>query len=249
MRKKEKINMVGKPTKEEIEIFELQCNRAVGNIEGLLNEKFLGYGKDSLLTLGEKGVADTVKMKVIRLLNMLNGAIPPKDNSIEDCWRDLAGWSILGAMLYWKTYPGLPLAFTRLKKEQKIRLVYLAGPIDFVAKEESEGWRVTAAKVFNEHNIAIFSPAHAFKWVGNDSGAQKLININYTALKESDALFLNLPEGTQTVGSLIELKIASDLQKPIVIWTPIRKSLYLEPFIKEPILTKAIGRITALNGQ
>lgn len=236
-----------RPTEEEIEIFKLQCYRTVNNIEGLLNEKFLGYGKDSLLTLGEKGVAETIKMKAIRLLSMLDGGVPPRDNSIEDSWRDLAGWSILGVMLYWKVYPGLPLASTGHKERQKIRLVYLAGPIDLVNAKESKGWREVAAKAFNEHNICSFSPAHAFNWVGDDMGAQKLIDINYVALEKSDALFLHLPEKTQTVGSLIELKIASDLGKPIIIWTQLRKSLYLEPFIKESLLTKAIERMIALN--
>lgn len=238
--------MSERPTKEEIKIFKVQCHRTINNIEGLLNEKFLGYGKDSLLTLGEKGVAETIKMKVIRLLSMLSGGIPPKDNSIEDSWRDLVGWSTLGLMVYWKIYPGLPLALA-VPKEQKIRLVYLAGPIDLVDAEESKGWREIAAKALSEHNLCTYSPAHAFNWVGSDLGAGKLININYEALKESDALFLYLPERTQTVGSLIELKIASDLKKPIVIWTKLRKSLYLEPFIKESVLDKAIERVIALN--
>lgn len=237
-----------KPTEEEIIIFKTQCHRVIEDIEHTLNEKFLAYGKDSVLKPGAQGILDTIKIKVERLESLLDGATPTKDNPIEDSWRDLAGWSVLGSMLHWKIFPGMINAHVQ-QNRQKIRLVYLAGPIDLSTREESRGWREEVAEAFSKYNLCTYSPAHAFNWVGNDMGAQKLIDINYVALKESDALFLYLPDNAQTVGSLIELKIASDLKKPIVICTKIQKSLYLEPYIKEKLLTKAIERMVAFNDQ
>jgi len=235
-----------KPTEEEVIIFKTQCHRVIEGIEHTLNEKFSAYGKDSVLKPGARGILNTIRIKVERLESLLDGATPAEDNPIEDSWRDLAGWSILGSMLYWEIFPGMPNARVQ-QNEQKIRLVYLAGPIDLSTPKESTKWREVVAKALSEYNICTFSPAHAFNWVGDDVGAQKLIDINYEALRKSDAFFLYLPDDVQTVGSLIELKIASDLEKPIVIWTHLRKSLYLEPFIKESLITKAIGRIVALN--
>lgn len=238
-----------KVTDQEIVAFNKQCKMATNHIWETLKKKFISYGKDSLLIMKQQGVADTVKMKATRLINILETGNELEDNNIEDSWRDLAGWSVLGLMLYWKTYPGQQNAnnFDHASPSKKVKLVYLAGPIDLCTKEESRDWRKEAINGLNKAGIATFCPAHAFNWSGNTDGAEKVININEIALRSSDAVLINLPEGVQTVGTLIELKMANDLKKHIVIRTDIKKSLYLEPYIKEETLEKAIEKVISLN--
>lgn len=119
--------------------------------------------------------------------------------------------------------------------DRKIRLVYLAGPVDFDPTNNKHVWRDQAAKLLAEHNICSYLPPAAFHWTGGQQGADKLISINMEALAQSDAVLLHLNDHF-TIGSFRELQRAVDLRKPVVLWLTqeafgrFGQSLYLTGF-------------------
>lgn len=66
-------------------------------ITELLIRKRMDYGDESLSRFGELGILIRAWDKMCRLVNLLwekRGA-EPQNESIEDTWRDLAGYAIL----------------------------------------------------------------------------------------------------------------------------------------------------------
>jgi len=137
---------------------------------------------------------------------------------------------------------------------QRIRLVYLAGPVDLDPTDNKYRWREQAVQLLAAYNICSYSPAAAFYWVGGSAGAEKLIRINIAALEQSDAVLLHLNE-RPTVGSLRELQLAVDLRKPVVLWLSdegykhYSNSLYLSGFHKSGSLEHAVELLATTDPQ
>lgn len=83
-------------------------------------------------------------------------------------------------------------------------MIYLAGPIDGIDLKDAQGWREKANTELTFHNLATYSPAHAFA-IGetNRSIADAIIHINNVALASSSAVLANL--GGVTFGTPIEV--------------------------------------------
>ena len=69
-------------------------------IRELLIKKQQKYGKYNISKFGEKGVLIRSNDKIERLTQLIWNNVPePLDETIEDTWRDLAGYSIIGLMV------------------------------------------------------------------------------------------------------------------------------------------------------
>ena len=65
-------------------------------IAELLEKKQADYGNNNIIKFGTKGVLVRVSDKVERLINLTwNNDKEPKFESVEDTWKDIAGYAIL----------------------------------------------------------------------------------------------------------------------------------------------------------
>lgn len=64
-------------------------------IATLLDQKRADYGTENIKKFGSRGVLVRVSDKVERLINLSKQADEPNFESIEDTWKDIAGYAIL----------------------------------------------------------------------------------------------------------------------------------------------------------
>lgn len=94
-------------------------------------------------------------------------------------------------------------------------LVYLAGAIDGVSKEDAEGWRETATHQLLQRRIATYNPAAAFQNVEmDDAGA--VHRIDREAIETCDGMIARVSPGC--FGTIREVEYASLAGKVVVIW-------------------------------
>ena len=104
-------------------------------------------------------------------------------------------------------------------------LVYLAGPIDGVQREEALDWREDVSQCLNHRaGISTFSPAHAFSVAyfggnspSNKATAQAVTEINRYAISQSSVVLAYLPKDRITIGTLREIEYAISIGKPVVV--------------------------------
>ncbi len=103
-------------------------------------------------------------------------------------------------------------------------LVYLAGPIDGVQRQEALGWREEVSQRLNQAGISTFSPAHAFSVVylssnvpPNKAAARAVTEINRYAISRSSVVLAYLPKDRTTVGTIREIEYAVSIGKPVVV--------------------------------
>ena len=102
-------------------------------------------------------------------------------------------------------------------------LVYLAGPIDGVQRQEALDWREDVSQRLNQADISTFSPAHAFSVVysggnslPNKVTAQAVTKINRSAIRQSSVVLAYLPKDRITIGTIREIEYAVSIGKPVV---------------------------------
>ena len=103
-------------------------------------------------------------------------------------------------------------------------LVYLAGPVDGVQRQEALDWREGVSQRLNRAGISTFSPAHAFSVVYfNSNGpsikttAQAVTEINKYAISQSSVVLAYLPKDRITIGTIREIEYAVSIGKPVVV--------------------------------
>lgn len=103
-------------------------------------------------------------------------------------------------------------------------LVYLAGPVDGVQRQEALDWREDVSRRLNQAGISTFSPAHAFSVVyfgGNTSSnkvtARAVTEINRYAISQSSVVLAYLPKDRITIGTIREIEYAVSIGKPVVV--------------------------------
>lgn len=103
-------------------------------------------------------------------------------------------------------------------------LVYLAGPIDGVQRQEALNWREDVSQRLNQVGVSTFSPAHAFSVVyfGGDSPSNKAVaravtEINRYAISQSSVVLAYLPKDRITIGTIREIEYAISIGKPVVV--------------------------------
>lgn len=77
-------------------------------IAKLLIRKQRDYGHENILAFGEMGVLVRANDKIARLKNLFKNDATPANESVEDSWMDLAGYSMIALMLREGTFT-LPL--------------------------------------------------------------------------------------------------------------------------------------------
>lgn len=58
-------------------------------------KKHKDYGKGNILDIGELGIAFRVSEKISRLKNLLCKKGRPQNESIDDCWLDIAVYGVI----------------------------------------------------------------------------------------------------------------------------------------------------------
>jgi hypothetical protein len=92
-----------------VETFQEGVEAVMGELEHLMISKQKDYGPGNIMSFGEFGVLVRVNDKIERLKNLLKEGKTPKNESVEDSWKDIANYAIIALMLRRK-YFTLPLA-------------------------------------------------------------------------------------------------------------------------------------------
>ena len=82
--------------------FKDRAQKVADEVVEMLARKQADYGPENLIAFGEFGILVRATDKVSRLKNLVkaDGEVSPKvDESIEDTWKDLIGYSILALMM------------------------------------------------------------------------------------------------------------------------------------------------------
>lgn len=87
--------------------FEEALDEVMAELRELMINKQRDYGHRNIMDFGEYGVLVRANDKIARLKNLL-GKKEPKNEALEDSWRDLANYAIIALMLRKGTFT-LPL--------------------------------------------------------------------------------------------------------------------------------------------
>ena len=79
--------------------FEEACYAVGMEIERLVIDKQKDYGQENILAFGGKGITVRLWDKISRLKNLVWNSNSPKNESITDTYRDIAGYAIIAIML------------------------------------------------------------------------------------------------------------------------------------------------------
>ena len=79
--------------------FEEACYMVGLQIERTVIEKQKDYGQDNILAFGDKGIVVRLWDKASRLKNLVWNNKSPKNETITDTYRDIAGYAIIAIML------------------------------------------------------------------------------------------------------------------------------------------------------
>ena len=79
--------------------FEQACKNISIEIANVVIEKHKDYGPDNILVFKEQGLIVRMWDKIGRLKHLLWKQKVPKHESIEDSFKDLAGYAIIGLLL------------------------------------------------------------------------------------------------------------------------------------------------------
>jgi len=79
--------------------FDQACREIALEIAEVVIEKHKDYGPDNILVFKEQGLIVRMWDKIGRLKHLLWKQKVPKHESIEDSFKDLAGYAIIGLML------------------------------------------------------------------------------------------------------------------------------------------------------
>ena len=79
--------------------FEEACYAVGMEIERLVIDKQKDYGQENILAFADKGITVRLWDKISRLKNLVWNGNSPKNESITDTYRDIAGYAIIAIML------------------------------------------------------------------------------------------------------------------------------------------------------
>jgi hypothetical protein len=93
---------------EEEDSFERHCYKIASELARMVIDKQRDYGTENILAFEEKGIVVRMNDKIARLKNLVWGNRIPNNETLDDTYRDLAGYSIVALMLRSGTFQ-LPL--------------------------------------------------------------------------------------------------------------------------------------------
>ena len=68
-------------------------------IEILLKRKNEMYGDENIIKIGEEGIIVRLDEKLERLKHLIKMKKDPPEETIEDTWKDIVGYGLIGIML------------------------------------------------------------------------------------------------------------------------------------------------------
>ena len=81
------------------ESFEEACFQISPEVANLVIAKQHDYGHGNILKFMEQGVLVRLSDKLERLINLYQNNSSPSNESIEDSWKDIMGYGMIGLML------------------------------------------------------------------------------------------------------------------------------------------------------
>ena len=90
--------------KEQQHTWETACREKCSALAELLISKQHDYGKNNILDFGEMGIIVRSNDKFARIKNLNKTGKIPQNESINDTWRDIAGYAILALMVRDSTF-------------------------------------------------------------------------------------------------------------------------------------------------
>jgi len=76
-----------------------EMKKIMKEIEELLIKKNEMYGDNNIIKIGEEGIVVRITEKIERLRHLLSNKKNPSEEPIEDSWKDIVGYGIIGLML------------------------------------------------------------------------------------------------------------------------------------------------------
>ncbi len=200
----------------------------------LLEKKNQDYSSDNILWSGIPGIAVRLMDKVLRLRNLADKPDQINYESLEDTLIDIINYGIIG----------------RLIQEDAIqptyRLVYLAGPIDDIGREEAIAWRASLGHWLSKHGISSFDPVGAYRVANIPSIAQQVVTIDKFAISQCDALVAYLGGKGRAFGTIREIEHAREMGKRVIVVADRLESAFSHDVEVVPTLG---GVIRALTGE
>ena len=77
---------------------EQEMKNILAEIEKLLIMKNKAYGNKNIEKIGKSGILIRLEEKMERLKHMISNEIQDKE-SVEDTWKDIIGYAVIGIML------------------------------------------------------------------------------------------------------------------------------------------------------
>lgn len=170
----------------------------------LMTRKSEDYSRDNIALTGQSGVAARAMDKVARLVNLTNSGQIPNFETLEDTFRDLFNYAVIGQMM------------ARGEWERSTSMVYLAGAIDAVELEEAAMWRIKATAMFNKKGLSCYNPASAFG-LAKQKPSEVISRINRFALLSCHVMLAHLPDGQRCFGTIREVEYARANGKRVVV--------------------------------
>ena len=76
-----------------------EMKKITEELESLLREKNKMYGDENVVKMGKGGVLFRIEEKVERLKHLIKTNQNPEKETMEDTWKDIANFGIIGLML------------------------------------------------------------------------------------------------------------------------------------------------------
>lgn len=83
----------------KLRTFEEAIDKIFAEQKAIMVKKQRDYGHENITSMGELGVLVRVNDKIARLKNLVIGKRKPKNEAIEDSWRDLLNYALIALML------------------------------------------------------------------------------------------------------------------------------------------------------
>lgn len=112
------------------------------------------------------------------------------------------------------------------------RTAYLAGPIDQDANHGRSTLKDQIVHHLNASNIAVYRPEMAWS-VAGVTPTRELQDSNHDAISRCGMFVVVLPAGVATVGTIQELIYASQIGKPIALFTDLDTSWALKNIVAD----------------
>lgn len=77
---------------------EKEMEKICDEMKDLLKKKNRTYGDKNIKKIGKEGVLIRLEEKIERVKNMIENKISDEE-TVEDTWKDIAGYAIIGIML------------------------------------------------------------------------------------------------------------------------------------------------------